>query len=594
MGLSGSTPEPPRPPPSRLQRVAGPALQPRFRAPEPQPEVKKETPKPLFSWDDVKTFISSSLLAPKVEEDDDEKHDSSNECPICFLNFRELNVVNCCKQAICTGCYIDVRNGSSTNTSDLDSSSGLIQSALYSTFGMNSIASSSSILASLSQCPFCNKTGFQAKYTPHRVDNDIASSSDVGNTAYQTHNSSSGLLRSPSSATSRHDKTSGTPGSTHSSSSATVHVPLASLDDRKELEKKIHEQHVGYNSSNNVPASYDGGVYTRSDSWNHSGQRSRNSNRSTYRSRNLSETNSFSPSELDNMSLEELRALRLMSSVRHSMNVHSNSRSRPNSRGSSPRSTASGSSSPNYHRTQQQLRREQEYNDHMLMGANGLGDMEDMLLQAALAESMKEEYQGTSGRAQVVEAMNNESDSESDSSASSHSMNKEINADDDISSLMNDPSLSEEERIQLAMALSLSVQSSKKDARKRKESEVEDTLTSELTVGAMEVSPSVVSTTKIGKESEEKQSSVVMTAKGDDDAMDTSLPPVPPVVNRVKTSHSPSDNGNSINMCATSASADHAVLHSSPASLASRLQQPVFTPPLLPPTPSFESSKKDD
>ncbi len=45
-------------------------------------------------------------LAPKIVNE----NGIGPECPICFLNFAALNSVLCCKQRICTNCYLDINS----------------------------------------------------------------------------------------------------------------------------------------------------------------------------------------------------------------------------------------------------------------------------------------------------------------------------------------------------------------------------------------------------------------------------------------------------------------------------------------------------
>lgn len=49
-------------------------------------------------------MIDDSKFAPKKQLETDFSEDS--ECPICFLNYVALNEALCCKQMICTDCYL--------------------------------------------------------------------------------------------------------------------------------------------------------------------------------------------------------------------------------------------------------------------------------------------------------------------------------------------------------------------------------------------------------------------------------------------------------------------------------------------------------
>lgn len=72
---------------------------------------RRASPRPSQSgaaWDEanVLRLISEHKLAPK----NGGNNGASNfECPICFLDFGILNTVNCCKQHICTDCFVQVK-----------------------------------------------------------------------------------------------------------------------------------------------------------------------------------------------------------------------------------------------------------------------------------------------------------------------------------------------------------------------------------------------------------------------------------------------------------------------------------------------------
>eukprot|EP01041_Mallomonas_annulata_P002859 gene2859-5621_t len=63
-----------------------------------------------LSLDDkaVNKLIHDKKLAPKIKGTDEERPDAE-ECPICFLFHDHLNRVNCCKQSICTVCFLEVK-----------------------------------------------------------------------------------------------------------------------------------------------------------------------------------------------------------------------------------------------------------------------------------------------------------------------------------------------------------------------------------------------------------------------------------------------------------------------------------------------------
>ncbi len=97
-----------------------------------------------FSDSTVELLISEHKLAPRnVAAETEAVVDGSpatavlaedTECPICYLNYTALNSVTCCKQVICTNCYVELRNAKP--------------------------------VASECPCPFCHQMGFLTKYTP--------------------------------------------------------------------------------------------------------------------------------------------------------------------------------------------------------------------------------------------------------------------------------------------------------------------------------------------------------------------------------------------------------------------------------------------
>uniref|UniRef100_A0A7S3H4M4 RING-type domain-containing protein n=1 Tax=Spumella elongata TaxID=89044 RepID=A0A7S3H4M4_9STRA len=73
---------------------------------------RRASPRPSQTgavWDEanVLRLISEHKLAPKYG--DSTSSTRSFECPICFLDFGILNTVNCCKQHICTDCFVQVK-----------------------------------------------------------------------------------------------------------------------------------------------------------------------------------------------------------------------------------------------------------------------------------------------------------------------------------------------------------------------------------------------------------------------------------------------------------------------------------------------------
>lgn len=62
-------------------------------------------------WDDrtVRRLIGDGKIAARLVGTDDLGSCSDQECPICFLNYSEINMLNCCKATICTECYLQVQ-----------------------------------------------------------------------------------------------------------------------------------------------------------------------------------------------------------------------------------------------------------------------------------------------------------------------------------------------------------------------------------------------------------------------------------------------------------------------------------------------------
>lgn len=84
----------------------------RVREQEQQLPRKADHPrKPLGGWDAdaVAALVKHGRLAPPRAGADDPAAAASAECPICFLYFPKVNATGCCRQAICTACYLQVR-----------------------------------------------------------------------------------------------------------------------------------------------------------------------------------------------------------------------------------------------------------------------------------------------------------------------------------------------------------------------------------------------------------------------------------------------------------------------------------------------------
>lgn len=83
------------------------------------------------AWDErvVRKHILDGKLAPRVQGSDSKDHPGFEECPICFMFYSRVNRSTCCNQAVCTECFLQIRPP-----------------------------------RKLVDCPFCNTSGFQAKY----------------------------------------------------------------------------------------------------------------------------------------------------------------------------------------------------------------------------------------------------------------------------------------------------------------------------------------------------------------------------------------------------------------------------------------------
>lgn len=62
-------------------------------------------------WDDkaIRRLIGDGKLASRQKGTEERVGTGDQECPICFLNYRQVNVTKCCQAAICTECYLQVR-----------------------------------------------------------------------------------------------------------------------------------------------------------------------------------------------------------------------------------------------------------------------------------------------------------------------------------------------------------------------------------------------------------------------------------------------------------------------------------------------------
>mmetsp|Transcript_21446 Transcript_21446/g.31081 ORF Transcript_21446/g.31081 Transcript_21446/m.31081 type:complete len:497 (+) Transcript_21446:130-1620(+) len=93
------------------------------------------TPTGLYescAWDQriVTRMIAEKKIAPRYKGSGVESPDTE-ECPICFLNYKAVNSASCCRNYICTECYLQVK-----------------------------------VPRGISTCPFCSSSSFGVTYTP--------------------------------------------------------------------------------------------------------------------------------------------------------------------------------------------------------------------------------------------------------------------------------------------------------------------------------------------------------------------------------------------------------------------------------------------
>lgn len=143
----------------------------------------------------------------------------NSECPICFLNYEDLNVATCCKQLICTDCYLLVKH-----------------SALQE--------------SSRCPCPFCSTESLNVVFTPKR--NAIPAVSESFNLSNGLNLEGSSSSISSSSTCSRTDgyETTSSYGAdaTHKmvAMPSNINVPLSSINDRKDIETAIQQQRLRF------------------------------------------------------------------------------------------------------------------------------------------------------------------------------------------------------------------------------------------------------------------------------------------------------------------------------------------------------------
>ena len=62
-------------------------------------------------WEEkaIRKLIGDGRIAARLKGAEDRSADGERECPICFLQYSEINVTKCCHANICTECYLQVR-----------------------------------------------------------------------------------------------------------------------------------------------------------------------------------------------------------------------------------------------------------------------------------------------------------------------------------------------------------------------------------------------------------------------------------------------------------------------------------------------------
>eukprot|EP00639_Heterosigma_akashiwo_P002392 CAMPEP_0194565798 /NCGR_PEP_ID=MMETSP0292-20121207/4935_1 /TAXON_ID=39354 /ORGANISM="Heterosigma akashiwo, Strain CCMP2393" /LENGTH=149 /DNA_ID=CAMNT_0039415251 /DNA_START=290 /DNA_END=736 /DNA_ORIENTATION=- len=61
-------------------------------------------------WDlrTVRKWVLNGTLAP-MYEGVETPTDTTEECPICFMHYEAVNRSSCCKKAMCTECYLQIK-----------------------------------------------------------------------------------------------------------------------------------------------------------------------------------------------------------------------------------------------------------------------------------------------------------------------------------------------------------------------------------------------------------------------------------------------------------------------------------------------------
>jgi len=57
----------------------------------------------------IRRVIADGKIAARLEGTEARVRDSDQECPICFLHYTDINMLQCCNATICTECYLQVQ-----------------------------------------------------------------------------------------------------------------------------------------------------------------------------------------------------------------------------------------------------------------------------------------------------------------------------------------------------------------------------------------------------------------------------------------------------------------------------------------------------
>jgi len=66
---------------------------------------------PSCHWDEkaIRRLIGDGRLAARLKGSESRNTAGDQECPICFLQYTEVNITQCCKANICTECFLQIR-----------------------------------------------------------------------------------------------------------------------------------------------------------------------------------------------------------------------------------------------------------------------------------------------------------------------------------------------------------------------------------------------------------------------------------------------------------------------------------------------------